>query len=130
MSIKIIPLSEGVFTIGHDKIFQPFDETRDDLNSRPIGSLLVEIQPFLIQTKGKNILFDTGLGFTLPNGELQLHHNLRNHGFEPADIHMVILSHLHKDHAGGILHENKLGVKELCFPNATYYVSKKEFHRN
>lgn len=127
MSIKIIPLSEGVFTIGHDKIFVPFNPSTDVLTERPTGSLLVEIQPFLIQTKGKNILFDTGLGYSLPNGELQIHANLRQHRLEPADIHMVILSHLHKDHAGGISYTNSLGIKELSFPNATYYISKKEF---
>lgn len=127
MSITITPLSEGVFTIGHDKLFVPFDETLHELNHRPVGSLLVEIQPFLIQTEGKNILFDTGLGYTLPNGERQIYANLRHHDLTPNDIDMVILSHLHKDHAGGICHTNELGIKELSFPNATYYIGKKEF---
>ena len=68
MSINILPLSEGVFTIGHDKIFYPFDETKDVLSERPVGSLLVEIQPFLVTLEGVNILFDTGLGFKLQNG--------------------------------------------------------------
>ncbi len=127
MATKIVPLSEGVFTIGHDKIFIPFDSSMHELNERPVGSLLVEIQPFLIQTKEKNILLDTGLGFTLPSGELQIYANLLANGVAPKDIDMVILSHLHKDHAGGICHTNELGIKELCFPNATYYVGKKEF---
>lgn len=127
MSITIIPLSEGVFTIGHDKHFVPFDPATDVLEERPTGSLLVDIQPFLVRTKGKNILLDTGLGYSLSNGELQLHANLRFHGIEPADIDMVLLSHLHKDHAGGISHHNVLGIQELSFPNATYYVSKQEF---
>ena len=39
MSITITPLSEGVFTIGHDKLFVPFDETLHELNHRPVGSL-------------------------------------------------------------------------------------------
>ncbi|HNF72169.1 MAG TPA: MBL fold metallo-hydrolase, partial [Chitinophagaceae bacterium] len=95
MSIRIIPLSEGIFTIGHDKIFIPFDPSIHHLEDRPVGSLLVEIQPFLLQIKNRNILLDTGLGYSLPGGELQLHANLRAHGFEPADIHMVFLSHLH-----------------------------------
>lgn len=124
----IIPLSEGVFTIGHDKIFVPFDSNLHQLNDRPIGSLLVEIQPFLVQINGQNILFDTGLGFKLPDGELQIHHNLNRFGFEPTDIHKVILSHLHKDHAGGITYTDELGIEHLSFPNATYYVGKQEFN--
>lgn len=127
MSIKIIPLSEGAFTIGHDKHLVPFNPAVDILEDRPSGSLLVEIQPFLVSTKDKNILLDTGLGYSLSNGELQLHANLRFHGFEPGDIDMVLLSHLHKDHAGGISHHNVLGIQELSFPNATYYVSQHEF---
>src|SRR5690606_15536477 len=39
----------------------------------------------------------------------------------------VLMSHLHKDHAGGISYTNAEGVKELTFPNATYYVQRKEF---
>ncbi len=43
----IIPLSEGSFTIDKTKIFVPFDDTKDELNQRATGSLLVEVQPFL-----------------------------------------------------------------------------------
>ncbi len=127
MNIEIFPLSEGVFTIGHDKVFHPFDTELHELNDRPKGSLLVEIQPFLLKIDTEYILFDTGLGFNLPSGELQIHHNLRKIGVDPLKINKVILSHLHKDHAGGICYYNTLNIKELSFPNSTYYVSKKEF---
>lgn len=127
MAIQITPLSEGVFTIGHDKVFVPFDVQQDELHQRPTGSLLVEIQPFLVQVNGYNLLLDTGLGYHLPNGELQIHANLARHGLQPEDIHMVLMSHLHKDHAGGIYYTNQGGVKQLSFPNAHYYVSRHEF---
>jgi len=45
--MKIIPLSEGTFTIDKTKLFVPFDEDVHDLQERPVGSLLVEIQPLL-----------------------------------------------------------------------------------
>lgn len=97
------------------------------LHERPRGSLLVEIQPFLVKTHQDLILFDTGLGFQLPGGELQIHHNLRCLGIEPRQITKVLLSHLHKDHAGGVSYVNELGIRELSFPNSTYYVSAEEF---
>ena len=53
--MRIIPLSEGTFTIDKTKLFVPFDESAHDLKERPVGSLLVEIQPFVIVTS-KNIL--------------------------------------------------------------------------
>lgn len=122
--MKIFPLSEGSFTIDHTKEFVPFDTAKDILNERPRGSLLVEIQPFVVQTLTNIILIDTGLGFTY-NGIMQLHSNLRNNNIDPSSVNIVLLSHLHKDHAGGISWMNN-GVEELSFPNATYYVHEKE----
>jgi glyoxylase-like metal-dependent hydrolase (beta-lactamase superfamily II) len=37
------------------------------------------------------------------------------------------MSHLHKDHAGGVSKEDRLSsLKELSFPNAKYYVQQRE----
>ncbi len=125
--IKIFPLSEGVFTIGHDRIFVPFDIHKNNLNERPTGSLLVEVQPFLLQYKNKNYLLDTGLGFKNQKGELQIFENLQKHHLTPNDIDYVILSHLHKDHAGGITIKNEQHIERLAFPNARYFINKNEF---
>jgi len=62
--MKIMPLSEGSFTIDHTKVFVPFDTAKDDLQQRSRGSLIVEIQPFLVETSKDLILLHTGLGFT------------------------------------------------------------------
>lgn len=123
----IHPLSEGIFTIGFDKVFVPFDPELDVLEHRPSGSLLVEIQPFLVLVDKEVILLDTGLGYKGTDGNLQIHNNLLVHGIEPKQVSKVILSHLHKDHAGGISYTDELGISHLSFPTATYYVSKQEF---
>lgn len=88
---------------------------------------------FLIQHKGKNILFDTGCHFFDREEHLlpQLRENVTPNftedewapkaiatiGLKPTDIDFVILSHLHFDHAGAVTE----------FPNATVLVQKKEF---
>src|SRR5579875_3875796 len=123
--MQIIPLSEGAFTIDKTKIFVPFDLEDDDLQSRATGSLLVEVQPFVIITQKDVLLLDTGLGF-YKKGELQLHQNLKAAGIEPHHITKVLMSHLHKDHAGGVTKKDTLGTYSLSFPNATYYVQEKE----
>lgn len=115
---QIFPLSEGTFTIGRDKIFHPFDETNDELNDRPTGSLLVEVQPFCIVNEKDVILLDTGLGFNNPDGVAHLPGNLTKHNIHPEDVTKILLSHLHKDHAGGI--------DIAMFPNATFYIYKNE----
>lgn len=119
--MQIFPLSEGEFTIGHDKVFVPFDLSKDELNDRPIGSLLVEVQPFLVVTEKDVIVLDTGLGFKNSSGEMQIHANLKKQGYQPEDVTKVLLSHLHKDHAGGVITDGK-----TTFPNATYYVYRAE----
>ena len=126
--MKIIPLSEGTFTIDKTKVFVPFDKEKDDLQDRASGSLLVEVQPFAIITKKDILLIDTGLGFSNEDGVLQIHQNLLDNKINPADVTKILISHLHKDHSGGISKKDKIsGHKNLSFPNATYYVNKNEF---
>ena len=122
---KIIPLSEGAFTIDQSKKFIPFDIDKDNLQERNKGSLLVEIQPFVVITSKDILLLDTGLGFADENGQLQIHKNLASHGINATDITKVLLTHLHKDHTGGIAQQNK---KIVSFENATYYINKNEWN--
>jgi hypothetical protein len=57
----IHPLSEGQFTVDQTKVFVPFDASQHQLTARPAGSLLVEIQPFVVITSQDVILLDAGL---------------------------------------------------------------------
>jgi len=123
--MRIIPLSEGTFTIDKTKLFVPFDDDDHDLKDRPAGSLLVEIQPFVVITSRDILLLDTGLGFE-KNGVLQLHQNLTEAGINPSEITKVLMTHLHKDHAGAIGIEREGLGGRLSLPNATYYVQRTE----
>lgn len=126
--MNIIPLSEGAFTIDSTKQFVPFDPQSDDLQQRPKGSLLVEIQPFLVVTKKDIILLDAGLGYT-HDGVLQIHTLLAEHGYAADDVTKVLLSHLHRDHAGGISMRDQLsGIWRSAFPHAHHYVHRSELH--
>jgi glyoxylase-like metal-dependent hydrolase (beta-lactamase superfamily II) len=142
--MQIIPLSEGAFTIDKTKRFVPFDTEKDDLQQRPIGSLLVEVQPFAIITSDDILVIDTGLGYE-KDGVLQIHRNLLDAGIDPGKVTKVLMSHLHKDHAGGISGDRSGAAPAyataagapgpgspgaashgLSFPNATYYVQRRE----
>jgi len=70
---------------------------------------------FLIQQDGKNILFDSGMGFTLID-------KLAAIGVKPEDIDALYITHLHGDHIGGMTKE---GVK--VFPNAKLYLGRVEY---
>ena len=122
--MRIIPLSEGSFTVDQTKKFVPFNPDKDDLQQRTKGSLLVEIQPFAVITSKDILVLDTGLGFADDNHQLQIHKNLSSHNINASDVTKVLLSHLHKDHSGGIAVSWK---KELSFENATYYINRQEW---
>ncbi|MEO6405325.1 MAG: MBL fold metallo-hydrolase [Ferruginibacter sp.] len=124
MSIKIIPLSEGSFTVDKSKQFIPFNKQSDEMQERSAGSLLVEIQPFALVTSKDVIVIDTGLGYKNADGVMQIHQNLIDNGIEAGKITKVLISHLHKDHAGGIT----IDKKKLSFPNAIYYVGRQELN--
>ena len=125
--MKIIPLSEGTFTVDKTKLFVPFDVQRDKLQARSKGSLLVEIQPFVVVTSQDVLLLDTGLGFKNNNG-LQLKQNLMANDINPLNITKILLTHLHKDHSGGVSEKNPDQTRQLSFPNARYYLQERELN--
>jgi glyoxylase-like metal-dependent hydrolase (beta-lactamase superfamily II) len=122
--MKVIPLIEGTFTVDQSKHFVPFDLNEDELQKRPTGSILVEVQPFAVITSNDILLLDTGLGFSAENGKMKLHQNLLNAGIGPSEVTKVLISHLHKDHAGGINSKRDPGF--LSLSHATYYLQKRE----
>lgn len=121
--MKIIPLSEGSFTVDGSKKFVPFLKGRDDLQARKHGSLLVEIQPFAVVADRDIFLLDTGLGILDENGQFPLYKNLKANGIFPDDVTKVVLSHLHKDHTGGLINPF---TKQLAFEQAEYFVHHEE----
>jgi len=126
--MHIYPLGEGSFSIDHTKVFVPFDSSKQASNQRPSGSILVEVQPFVVITEKDIILLDTGLGYTNQDGVLQLHANLMALGINPSSVTKVFLSHLHKDHAGGVSYVHpSYQERYISFPYAKYYVQKSEF---
>jgi glyoxylase-like metal-dependent hydrolase (beta-lactamase superfamily II) len=124
--MQIIALKEGPFTIGADKVFVPFEEG-DTTTDRAKGSLLVEVQPFCVISQRDILLLDAGLGYC-KDGELQIISTLRQHGIEPEQITKVLLSHLHKDHAGGVSRCDRYGDYGRAFPNAVYFLQRREYN--
>ena len=123
--MQIFPLDEGSYSVDITKKFIPFDPLVHNPKDRP-ASLFIHVNPFLIKTDTDLILLDAGLGFMDDNGELWLHKHIRNLGFNPEDVTLVLMSHLHYDHSGGLVVERN-GRLEPSFPNATHIIQKGEW---
>jgi len=83
----------------------------------PISCLLVRSK-----THG-NILVDSGMGHQPGSTAGKLPRSLRAAGLSPSDIDVVLISHIHVDHVGGLLGEDGAPL----FANAVHYISQQEF---
>lgn len=108
-----------------EKLIKP-----DDANLIPMVNNL-----FVLKAHGKNILFDAGFGDTLTDrekkiygvtGQSNMSGGLKSLGLTEDDIDLVVLTHLHTDHAAGAL---KLDGGKFIprFPQAKVIVSQREW---
>ncbi len=123
--MKAFALYEGSYSVDSSKTFIPFDPAVHNPKDRP-ASLFVYVQPFLVETGNDLIILDTGLGFHNEQGDLIIHENIRKAGYDPSDVSLVLMSHLHYDHAGGMV-SNADGKVSLSFPNAEYVIQRGEW---
>jgi glyoxylase-like metal-dependent hydrolase (beta-lactamase superfamily II) len=78
---------------------------------------------FLVNTGKQRILVDAGAGTWWGGGALgRLAGSLRSAGYTPEEVDIVLLTHLHSDHVGGLTTQDGKRV----FPNAKVYVAKAE----
>ena len=75
------------------------------------------ISCLLLQTDGKDILIDAGLGAPFS----QLMPKLKELGISPETLSLIYISHLHPDHIGGLLKDG-----QKAFPKAEVYVNRIE----
>jgi glyoxylase-like metal-dependent hydrolase (beta-lactamase superfamily II) len=94
--------------------------------------VVVKLNPLLIRTGEKNILVDTGIGDKYdakfsdlyePDRSSTLLRSLRGIGLGPEDIDVVILTHLHFDHAGGAT-LRRGGEAVPAFPRAEHVLQE------
>lgn len=90
----------------------------------------------VIRHRGKVVVCETGIGTKLdekrarqfgvwePDGLL---HSLRRLGVRPAEVDLVLTTHLHWDHAGGFTRRGPGGQVELTFPRARHVVQRSEW---
>jgi glyoxylase-like metal-dependent hydrolase (beta-lactamase superfamily II) len=137
-AFQIYPISDGRFRLDGGAMFGVVPKAlwekccpADELNR-----ISLSLTALLIRANGKNILVDTGLGpkedekfrrmFAVERTPTILE-SLKQLGLGPDDIHLVINTHLHFDHAGGNTIRETDGSIRPAFPKARYLIQQGEF---
>ncbi|WP_447640615.1 MULTISPECIES: MBL fold metallo-hydrolase [Chitinophagaceae] len=124
--MKAYALMDGIFSVDNTKKFVPFDPEKDDFSRLPGGGQVLSVTPYLVVTGSDIVLLDGGLGTKDGEGRSVLLQNMAALGYNPEDISMVILSHLHKDHISGLGILDEKNNYRFHFPNAKLFYQKKE----
>lgn len=114
------PNDNKVFGVGHTPA-----EVAALLSSagQPTDSLQLSLQPLLVRTADRVMLFDTGAGANFGPSAGRLLQSMAEAGFAQATVTDIFISHAHGDHVGGLV--NASG--ELNFPNAAIHISAPEW---
>ena len=122
--VEITALSDGTHPFPIDTVMTHIAPARiaGDLADAGLAQPVQgSINAFLINTGSKLILVDAGAGALYGDCCGRLLANLRAAGYQPEQVDEVLLTHLHKDHVGGIAAQGK-----AVFPNATLRLSQAE----
>ncbi|WP_192458805.1 MBL fold metallo-hydrolase [Musicola keenii] len=121
---EITALSDGTNVIPMDKLLlkTPQEKIVSLLEANYLKPQVeTSINAYLINTGDNLILVDAGTGALGGKNTGKTLSNLKAAGYQPEQVDTVLITHLHADHFGGLVSNDK-----LAYPNATVYVNQKD----
>ncbi|GAA4589935.1 hypothetical protein GCM10023194_45500 [Planotetraspora phitsanulokensis] len=124
--VEIVPVCDAVGPMG-ERIRKPLPELFPGGSFADDAEWVLHFHCYLLRAGGRTVLVDTGIGGTdspaagwapVPGRLLA---ELAEAGVGPADVGVVVLTHLHSDHASGCVQD---GVP--VFPNARHVIQRTE----
>ena len=115
---EVTALSDGTTPRHLDEILSDPETVRDELTAdHEVEPVELSINAYLINTGTHLVLVDTGAGELFGPLSGLLLANLVAAGYQAEQVDMILLTHIHGDHSGGLSISGK-----RQFPNATVYV--------
>lgn len=123
--IDLIALSDGSISQDMSKLLtnvRPGEVKA--LSNRSFQEPIVQlsVNAYLFKLGGKLILVDAGTSELYGPTLGHLPESIARAGFRPEDVDAILITHIHTDHTGGLMFGDK-----IIFPNATIYLSKREY---
>ena len=124
-AFEVTVLSDGWIPLD-TKIFSGDADGASKLLERaflPKDATPTSVNEWLVNTGDKLVLVDTGTSnvYAATLGRMAKH--LGEAGVDPAAVDAVVLTHMHPDHAAGLLTTEK----KIAFPNASLHVHEAEY---
>jgi glyoxylase-like metal-dependent hydrolase (beta-lactamase superfamily II) len=127
-AFEITAVNDGFWSAGEPfKIFgvdQPAEAVSKlaEANHLPGQQLQVGFTPVIVNTGTELVLFDAGNGQVGSPNAGRLPERLKTAGYAPDQIDLVIITHCHPDHIGGLMSNGA-----PLFPNARYVIGETEY---
>ena len=138
-SREIRVLSDGVIWLDAGAVFGLVPKimwSRVTGDTNALNQIPLALNCLLLESDGKTVLIETGQGnkdfeITRRRGwepdHGKLIDDLARNGVQPADVDIVINTHLHNDHTGWNTVSDGNGDLAVTFPNARYYIQRGEW---
>ncbi|GEO85170.1 MBL fold metallo-hydrolase [Ciceribacter naphthalenivorans] len=128
-NFEVVVVKDGARASGKPQAIFGIDQTPDAVgellqaNFLPPDNFVNSFAPVLVNTGSDVILFDTGMGEGgRANGLGRLVEGLTAAGYTREDVSIVVLTHMHGDHIGGLMEGG-----QPAFPNARYVTGQVEY---
>ena len=121
--LELKGFSDGMLKVSLDLVLGlPRAKAEELVGGADNGSVFIPVNNFLFRRGAATVLIDAGAGNTMQPTLGKLPANLQAEGIDPADISHIVLTHLHPDHANGLVND----AGEAIYPNAEILVHEQE----
>jgi len=119
--IEVTPLLDGPLPFSLDRIPDPLQRQEAQRLTAGSAVLAMPVYSFLLRFRDKCVLIDTGSGRLGYDSLGRLPERLEEAGVDPGEVTHILLTHLHRDHYGGMVSGDS-----AAFPRATLFIHKPE----